>query len=132
MTVTTSGSRGRWGPRSVLGGQPAALAWLAAAVAARLASNRLPSPAGLATWGGTRPPPRPAPPHPLPRRLGLRRQALELEQIPVAQQRPQDLIVVDPQVIDAGPSHLQGLAGKALDAHPGHVEAEHLLGDGLD
>jgi hypothetical protein len=40
--------------------------------------------------------------------------------------------MVDAQVIDAGLGHLQGLAGKALDAHPGHGEAEHLLSDRLN
>jgi hypothetical protein len=40
--------------------------------------------------------------------------------------------VVDAQVIDTGLGHLQRLAGKALDADPGHGEAEHLLGDRLD
>jgi hypothetical protein len=34
---------------------------------------------------------------------------------------------VDPQVIDAGLGHLQRLAGKALDADSGHVEADDLL-----
>jgi hypothetical protein len=40
--------------------------------------------------------------------------------------------VVDAQVIDAGLGHLEGLAGEALDADAGHVEAEHLAGDRLD
>src|SRR5918994_558944 len=71
-------------------------------------------------------------PQPLPGLLGLRVQALELEEVPVAQQRPQDLVVVDAQVIDASLSQLQGLAGKAVDADAGHVEANHLLGDRLD
>src|ERR671913_1485634 len=64
---------------------------------------------------------------PLPGLLSLRVQALELEQVPVAQQRPQDLVVVDAQVIDASLSQLQRLVGEAVDADAGHVEANHLL-----
>ena len=68
----------------------------------------------------------------VPGLLGLRVQALEGEQVPVAQQRPEDLVVVDAQVIDAGLGHLQGLAGEACDADPWHVEADDLSGDRLD
>jgi hypothetical protein len=69
---------------------------------------------------------------PVPGLVGLRVQALDLEQVPVAQQRPQYLVVVDALVIDAGLGHLEGLAGEAWDADSWHVEADHLLGDRLD
>jgi hypothetical protein len=65
---------------------------------------------------------------PLPSLVGLRRQALEAEQVPVAQQRPQDLVVVDPQIVDAGMGQLQRLAGEALDAQPRACRSRSPLG----
>jgi hypothetical protein len=68
----------------------------------------------------------------VPGLVGLPVQALEAEQVPGAQQWPEDLVVVDAQVRDAGLGHLPGLAGEARDGDPGHGEAEHLSADRLD
>ncbi len=46
-------------------------------------------------------------------------ESLELEDPPVAQDRQQDLVVVDAKVVDAGLRDLRGLADEARDPAPG-------------
>ena len=56
------------------------------------------------------------------RRLALLRQALELEDLPVAQHRHDDLVAVRAQVVDAGDGHLDRLALEPGDVGAGHPE----------
>ncbi len=62
--------------------------------------------------------------------LGRRVEAVEVEELPVPQERRNDLVVVDAEVVDPGSGDQLGLAVEVLDARPGHLEGHDLLGDG--
>ena len=63
--------------------------------------------------------------------FGLSVEAVKLEQAPVPNDRPQDVVVMDAQVEDAGLRHRGRLAQVTGDGRAGHVEREHLGRDRL-
>ena len=69
--------------------------------------------------------------HPGPGLFGLGRQTLHLLQLPVADHaRHQDLVVVQGEVVDPGPSDRRRPGGEVVDARPRHLEVLHLPLDG--
>ncbi len=65
-------------------------------------------------------------------RLGGGVEALELEQLPVPQDRHQDLVAMDAEVIDAGLRDLRRLPDEPGDPGAGHLEREDLVDDRPD
>jgi len=63
------------------------------------------------------------------RLLGGGVQPGQLEDLPVLEDRQQDLVAVDSDVVDAGLGHRSGLSQKVRDARAGHLKGENLVDD---
>src|SRR5258705_13918211 len=61
--------------------------------------------------------------------FGLGVETGALEDPPVTQQRPEDVVVVDAQVVDPRVGHPRGFAREAGDVAPRHLEREDLACD---
>src|SRR6476469_10961571 len=66
-----------------------------------------------------------------PSLLALGVEALDLEDVPVAQHWRDHVVAVLADVVDAGDRHLHGLALEAGDVRAGHLEGLHYVGDRL-
>ncbi len=69
---------------------------------------------------------------PAPRIFGRSIQAGQLEDLPVIEDRQEDLVAVDPEVVDAGLRDLRGLPQEPGNAGAGHLEREDLIDDRPD